>query len=248
MLPENYTNLERLRSNLPWLVRYPFVRTRAFLERTAFERKHIIITVANHFEPAWSENGFLDHKTQVQRLIEYRKAFRTQAGTVLDTDGTPFRHTNFYPAEQYDRELLEIMAEMQEEGLGEVEVHLHHEGDEPDTPENFERTVVTFRDILADRHRCLSRLDGRGGPMYAFVHGNLALANSCGGRFCGVDNEMQILQDTGCYADMTLPSAPDESQVPVINRIYECGNPLDQAVPHRSGLAFRQMERILYYR
>ncbi len=235
MLPENYLNLERVRWNLPWLIRYPFARTKAFLERTAFEKKHVIFTVANHFEPAWSTNGFLDHKTQVRRLNDYRKTFREQAGTVLDADGTPFRHTNFYPAEQYDRELLEIMADMQEEGLGEVEVHLHHEGDDPDTPENFERTVVTFRDILAERHSCLSRMDGHGKPMYAFVHGNLALANSCGGRFCGVDNEMQILQDTGCYADMTLPSAPDQSQVRVINQIYECGNPLDEAVPHRSG-------------
>jgi len=46
---------------------------------------------------------------------------------------------------------------------------------------------------------------------------------------------MQILADTGCYADFTLPSAPDESQVPKINSIYRCGNPLAQARPHRSG-------------
>ncbi len=71
--------------------------------------------------------------------------------------------------------------------------------------------------------------------MYAFVHGNLALANSCGGRFCGVDNEMQILEETGCYADMTLPSAPDQSQVRMINQIYECGGPLDKAAPHAFG-------------
>ena len=37
------------------------------------------------------------------------------------------------------------------------------------------------------------------------------------GRFCGVDDEMQILQETGCYVDMTLPSAPDETQVPMLN-------------------------------
>ena len=71
--------------------------------------------------------------------------------------------------------------------------------------------------------------------MYAFVHGNLALANSAGGKYCGVDNEMQILQETGCYADFTLPSAPDETQVPVINQIYECGLPLTEKVPHRTG-------------
>jgi hypothetical protein len=71
--------------------------------------------------------------------------------------------------------------------------------------------------------------------MYAFVHGNWALANSAGGKFCGVDSEMQILADTGCYADFTLPSAPDRSQVPRVNSIYQCGRPLTEARPHRSG-------------
>jgi len=32
-----------------------------------------------------------------------------------------------------------------------------------------------------------------------------------------------------------LPSAPDQSQVPRINAIYECGHPLTEARPHRSG-------------
>ena len=46
---------------------------------------------------------------------------------------------------------------------------------------------------------------------------------------------MQILQDTGCYADMTLPSTPDQSQISVINSIYECGKPFDQPAPHATG-------------
>jgi hypothetical protein len=46
---------------------------------------------------------------------------------------------------------------------------------------------------------------------------------------------MQVLAETGCYADFTLPSTPHQSQVSRINAIYECGNPLDLARPHRSG-------------
>ncbi|MEO6655401.1 MAG: hypothetical protein ABIO36_04900 [Pyrinomonadaceae bacterium] len=227
--------LRKLKWNLPWLARYPFSRTRSFFEQTAFERKHIIITIANHFEPAWSTNGDVDHRSQIERLKAYHKMARGTGEAVLDVDGTKFRHTNFYPAEQYHAEILDIMAEMQSEGLGEVEVHLHHGVEEPDTAENLKRSLVEFRDTLAERHKCLSRMDGVGDPMYAFVHGNLALANSCGGRFCGVDNEMEILRETGCYADMTLPSAPDQSQVAVINQIYESGLPLHEAVPHKKG-------------
>lgn len=229
------TFLTKLGWNLPWLARYPLVRARAFLEQTAFEKKHVVITIANHFEPGWSKDGVLDHKTQMKRLRAYHKMAREIGNAVRDADGTLFRHTNFYPAEQYHPEILDILAQMQSEGLGETEVHLHHGVDRPDTAENLKVTLVEFRDTLAERHKLLST-DGSGARMYAFVHGNLALANSCGGRFCGVDNEMQILRDTGCYADMTLPSAPDQSQVAVINRIYECGLPLDRAVPHARAL------------
>lgn len=229
------TFITKLGWNRPWLTRYPWARANAILNRTAFEKKHFIITIANHFEPGWSENGVLDHKTQMRRLREYHRLARETGEAVRDADGTKFRHTNFYPAEQYHPEILDVMSEMQAEGLGEVEVHLHHGVDEPDTADNLRATLVEFRDTLAERHRCLSRTSETDTPMYAFVHGNLALANSCGGRFCGVDNEMEILQETGCYADMTLPSAPDQSQIAVINQIYECGGPLDRPVPHAFG-------------
>src|SRR5262249_44762571 len=72
-------------------------------------------------------------------------------------------------------------------------------------------------------------------PKYSFVHGNFALANSRGGFACGVDDEMQILVETGCVSDLTLPAFPWPSQVPRINVFYERGHPLDEPVPHRSG-------------
>lgn len=229
------TFLTKLQWNLPWLIRYPWNRATSFLEQTAFEKKHIIFTIANHFEPAWSARGPLDHKKQVKQLNAYHKLARETGEAVRDADGTKFRHTNFYPAEQYHPEILDIMAEMQSDGLGEVEVHLHHGVERPDTAENLRNTLVEFRDALAERHKCLSLMNGLGKPMYAFVHGNLALANSSGGRNCGVDSEMAILRDTGCYADMTLPSAPEQSQVTMMNQIYECGLPMNESAPHRRG-------------
>jgi hypothetical protein len=135
--------------------------------------------------------------------------------------------------------LLERLSELQREGFGEVEVHLHHGVEQPDTAENLRRSLEDFRDRLAEDHQCLSRMDGSEQPMYAFVHGNFALANSAGGRYCGVDEEMQILAETGCYVDMTLPSAPDRSQVARVNAIYECGHPQTEAKPHRAGPSLR---------
>jgi hypothetical protein len=111
---------------------------------------------------------------------------------------------------------------------------LHHGVEAPDTKERTFRSLAEFRDALAVRG-CLSRENNAGPPRYAFVHGNWALANSDRGRFCGVDEEMQILADTGCYADFTLPS-PSNAQIGKINALYECALPLDQPAPHRRGI------------
>ena len=235
-MSENRNILAKLKKNLPWLVRYPFSRAANFYGGDSSAKKHYIFTVANHFEPAWKIGGGHDLDTQKKRLDQYHKLARQTGDAVRDADGTKFRHTNFYPAEQYDFHILEQMAAMQAEGLGEVEIHLHHGVKKPDTANNLRATLTKFRDRLAEQHLCLSRFDGAGKPQYAFVHGNLALGNSANGKFCGVDSELAILQETGCYADFTLPSAPDETQTPIINKIYECALPLTEKMPHRKGI------------
>lgn len=63
---------------------------------------------------------------------------------------------------------------------------------------------------------------------------------SAAGRFCGVDEEMQILAETGCYADLTRPSGPYDTPVGKINRLYECTLPLRQRAPHRRGRDLRR--------
>lgn len=222
--------LDKVRWSLPWLLRYPVWRTREFVSRgqNGSGPTHLIFVVANHFEPGLGDQA-------LRRVEKWSELAKATGDAVRDHDGTPFRHTNFFPAEQYERPLLEMLSGLQASGYGEVEVHFHHGVEQPDTAENTRHVLASFRDLLAEEHRCLSRAHPGSQPMYGFVHGNWALANSAGGRFCGVDSEMQILADTGCYADFTLPSVPFQSQVPRINAIYQCGNPLAEAKPHRSG-------------
>ncbi|MEP6741284.1 MAG: hypothetical protein ABJB61_02205, partial [bacterium] len=224
------TLFEKLRWSFPWLARYPRWRARELASRAKNSKspRHLVILVANHFEPLTTDEG-------LTQLEHWCKLARSTGNAVRDHDGTPFRHTNFFPAEQYERRRIQMIADLQAEGFGEVEIHLHHGVEKPDTDENTRLILADFRDVIAEEHKCLSRTNPGSSPKYAFVHGNWALANSAGGRFCGVDSEMQILSDTGCYADFTLPSAPDQSQVPRINAIYQCDNPLTEARPHRSG-------------
>src|SRR6185503_14570059 len=91
---------------------------------------------------------------------------------------------------------------LQADGYGEVEIHLHHGVEQPDTAENTRRQLETFRDVLAEEHKCLARsvspLDSQ--PKYGFVHGNWALANSAGGRFCVLIPK--------CKSSQTLAATP----------------------------------------
>jgi hypothetical protein len=41
---------------------------------------------------------------------------------------------------------------------------------------------------------------------------------------CGLNGEIAILRDLGCYADFTMPSVPSASQSRVVNQIYWCTN------------------------
>lgn len=234
--------LTKLKWSLPWLSRYPFWRARTALRslRDNGATQRLMVIVANHFEPSWKNDGsFWDRETQARRVESWVKQARVAGSLLRDHDGMPFRHTYFYPGEQYHRPLIEMLADLETDGLGEIEIHLHHGVERPDTADRTRRALVEFRDLLAEEHRCLSREDGDPRPRYAFVHGNLALANSMGGRCCGVDNEMEILAETGCYADLTLPAAPQEAQTPMINAIYQCDRPLNERAPHRAGRGLR---------
>jgi hypothetical protein len=204
---------------------------------------HLILALADHFEPAIvPENGRARalFSEQERRVEQWCSEYPRTVDSWRDHEGGPFVHTYFYPAEQYDRGLVDRLAQHCHGGWGEIEIHLHHGVDAPDTAENTRRQLVEFRDALVVNHGSLCFLDGSGQPRYAFVHGNYALANSAGGYACGIDNEMQILAETGCYADFTLPAAAfHPAQIGKVNSLYECSLPLNTKAPHRKGRDLR---------
>src|ERR1044072_4268341 len=97
--------LDKVRWSLPWLIRYPFWRTNQFLRPLGEQDapRHLIFIVANHFEPGTGSEA-------MRRLESWCELARTTGEAIRDHDGTPFRHTNFFPAEQYERPLLEALA------------------------------------------------------------------------------------------------------------------------------------------
>lgn len=176
---------------------------------------HLLLCIADHFEPAWGGAPALTARARVESWVNrYPELF----ARFRDADGRPPRHTFFYPLEEYDSTHLDALAGLCRAGFGEVEVQLHHDGD---NSANLRRILLEYRQLLAERHGLLARHRQSGAVSYGFVHGNWALDNSRpDGRWCGVNDELNVLRDTGCYADFTLPSAPSPTQTRKINSIY----------------------------
>lgn len=234
---------QRLKPTLAMKIAYgartiPNLSWQRIVRRVPRTPVHLILCLADHFEPAIIPSDGRERApadVQESRLERWCREYPRLVNEWRDSDERSFQHTYFYPAEQYQKGLIDRLAEHCQQGWGETEIHLHHGTHAHDTPEHTRQTLVAFRDTLEQRG-CLSYLDGAGMARYAFVHGNFALANSAGGRMCGVDSEMQILAETGCYADLTLPTGLfHRAQTAKINSMYECGLPLHRRAPHRVG-------------
>ena len=193
-------------------------------------RQDVYIAVCDHFEPEW---GKPEKSVAVERAERWRREYPRQFGQFQDSSGRPPQHTFFYPADEYAPEYLDSIAELCRAGYGDVEVHLHHDHD---TADNLRHTLLDFTKTLHERHGLLRRDPITGAIVYGFIHGNWALCNSRpDGRWCGVNEEIDILRETGCYADFTLPSAPSATQTSTINSIYYARNIPGQAKSHNRG-------------
>lgn len=176
---------------------------------------HVLLAVCDHYEP--KRAGAPPEKARA-RVEQWVRDYPRQFAEFRDSDGYHPRWSFFYPAEEYEPEYLDMLAGLCHAGYGEVEVHLHHDND---TADNLRRTLLDFKHTLADRHKLLCRDARTGEVAYGFIHGNWALDNArSDGRWCGVNNELDVLRETGCYADFTLPSAPSETQTSKVNSVY----------------------------
>jgi len=194
----------------------------------------VLIAVCDHFEPECYGASRSTARERVSRWVrEYPNCF----SRFRDADGRPPQHTFFFPQDEYRPEYLDELAGLCRQGYGDVDVHLHHDGD---TADSLREKLAEFRETLHDRHGLL-RIDPETGQVvYGFIHGNWALCNSRpDGRWCGVDQELTVLRETGCYADFTLPSAPSATQTRIINSIYYADDRAGQCKSHDYGVLAR---------
>ncbi len=209
-----FYGLIRKRNLHVWLPSYLWQRLRRKFTRSSVAGpRHVLFCFVDHFEPEWRRPAFA---TALARVDTWVKRYPALAARHRDADGRAPIHSFFFPEEEYKPEYLDRLARLCRQGIGEVEVHLHHDHD---TSEGFRYKLEDFKRKLT-RHHCLAR-DRHGNGRYAFIHGNWCLDNAKpDGSWCGVNDEIQILEETGCYADFTLPAAPDPAQTRQINSIY----------------------------
>jgi hypothetical protein len=193
-------------------------------------KKHIILAFVDHYEPKYQQVSKEQERARVDRWVE---KYPKMAAKFKDSDGVHPQHSFFYPDEEYEREHLDKVADICRAGFGEIEIHLHHHDD---TEANFCNRISTFVDILRKDHDALPIDPATGKPVFAFIHGNWCLDNSSpDGRNCGINNELTLLRQLGCYADFTFPSAPDLSQPSKINSIYYATDDPHKPKSHDTG-------------
>ena len=203
----------KLIESLNWLPHF-FQRELSFLLKMK-RPKHLFFAICDHFEPYWG------NATEVQarkRLGTWINEYPKIAAKYKDADGHTLKYSFFYPEEEYKKQDLDILSDFCRSGWGEVEVHLHHHND---TSDNLRRTLLDYKKRLHEVHGQLSVNKVTQEISYGFIHGNWALDNSRpDGKWCGVNDEITILQETGCFADFTMPSAPCTTQTRKVNSIY----------------------------
>ena len=168
----------------------------------------IMFLFVDHFEPTKREN-----------LIPWLKRFPEIASKYRDSDGYNPRYTWFFPVEQREVNIkfAREISKLCKEGLGEIELHLHHRNDTLGSLEaKLRQYIRSYQQIGA-----FKTTDGK--TRFAFIHGNWALDNSInisGRNRCGVNNELLILKELGCFADFTFPASGSMAQPAKINSIY----------------------------
>jgi hypothetical protein len=183
---------------------------------------HVFFLICDHYEPRHKatrpEQAFERVRTWQREYPRFQERCRRAFGHA------PL-HSWFYPP-HHGPEHLPALAQMAHDGGGEIELHYHHRDD---TAESLTRDLKATI-ALYHRHGLLLESGAPPRTAFGFVHGDWTLDNACNGVRCGVNGELSILRQLGCWGDFTMPSG-NAAQTRKINAIYYA---VDDPARHKS--------------
>ena len=187
-----------------------------YFRRKPKDNIHVMFAFVDHFEPG-NQNATLDQ--QIERVDVWVKCYPELASKHQDSDGVCPQHTFFFPPHYDTHDHLERIVKLCSAGFGEVEMHLHHDKMDtwPDDELSLKKKILNSIEAYS-RYGIFCLPDGR--KTYGFIHGDWALANSLKGNVhCGVNDEISVLEEAGCYADFTFPIS-NEAQPTLANTLF----------------------------
>ena len=84
------------------------------------------LAIADHYEPFV---GRADEKTATERVALWSREWPSITERCHDSAGQPPSYTFFYPQEEYRPHLIDALAQMTRSGIGDVDIHIHHDGE-----------------------------------------------------------------------------------------------------------------------
>lgn len=216
-----------------WLPSYLANTMFSFDEPASNGPVHIMFCFVDHYEPTAKDGGNLGPEARVHEWVD---RYPKMAQQHKDADGNHPQHGWFYPPHQ-DHKFLKDLVGLCHARLGEIEMHLHH-NHMPPFPDTSSTLKAKILKCIDDYSKLGIFCLPDGSRKFAFIHGDWSLDNARGSRFCGVNDEITILQECGCFADLTFPSL-GEAQPKMINAIYYCHDDPNRPKSYNTGMLLR---------
>jgi len=187
-----------------WIGPYLMRRHEAFDQARPLD---VCFLFVDHYEPEW---GRASPGEQIERAKAWEHMYKGAIMGHADSDGRCPQHTWFSPIALTHADAERVLATWPGLGWGEIEYHLHH------GPRVVEDAIR--KQIMQDINQ-LRQFGAVSSGRYGFVHGMYALAAG-DPRYCTAPNEIDVLLETGCYADFTFPAIGTPAQPRQVNSIY----------------------------
>ena len=179
--------------------------------------RHVMFIFVDHWEPGYGASA-------LTKANLWYEDYGRMARRHVDADGCHPKHDWF--CLYLDEKPLQIIAKTVFDGLGEMNIHIHHGTVNDDNNDNCTEMSGLIDQYLTYLNKVGACLTAEEHPQqtFGFIHGMWALDNSRlvdGHRqYCGCNEELNLLMSKNCYADFTFPAWGPMQPTVIQSRIF----------------------------